>query len=35
MVDTDVFVIKITNLLIGIEDSVFDRSMLNKMRFER
>lgn len=35
MVDTDLFVIKVTNLLIGMEDSVFDRSMLNKMRFNR
>jgi hypothetical protein len=35
MIDTDIFMIKINNLLIGIEDSVFDRSMLNRMRFYR
>lgn len=35
MIDTDVYMIKITKLLVGIEDSVFDRSMLNRMRFNR
>lgn len=35
MIDPDVFMIKVTNLVIGMEDTVFDRSMLNRMRFGR
>ena len=35
MTNSDIFVIKVTNLLLGIEDSLFDRSILNKMRFVR
>lgn len=35
MIDPDVYTLKVSNLCIGIEDSVFDRSMLNRMRFSR
>ena len=35
MYDPDVYIIKVSNLTIGIQDNFFDRSMLNKMRFGR
>lgn len=35
MIDTNIFVMKITDLLIGIKDTVLDSFMLNRMRFER
>ena len=35
MYDPDFYELKISNLLIGIEDTFYDRAMLNKMRFGR
>lgn len=35
MLDPEIYVLKVSNLVIGIEDTFYDRAMLNRMRFGR
>lgn len=35
MFDPDIYVVKVSNLVVGIEDNFYDRAMLNRARFGR